>query len=516
MFALVLFDLDGCTAIVDAKKCQVPDIKALLKGQHVDVKYHKETLKVEILELSESRAVLNQYEDDWSLSHRSLALDKEKKKRRNKRNGYLAVWPHDQEDLIPSTPETNQNMEEEPEETSEEINLPKEPERNNPKERKGSNGRKITILYEGSAENQPANASPQRAPCYLQELSTDEAEVVELQMNYFKQNKICTSSQTEKVVVIQDEQEIVDLLSSNKKCHHKATQMDDTDSRDINQVREMSTQTDGRMQTEAQDLTEVNRKLDEILSLLHGAIDNSMRVNNVSDIVRWVTANTSTPQPGVSSVTIVPVEEASILELPIREENRTSPVIATEAAMREDEYEHSDSPPPAKKALFEVEDEDVETEEEQPLITEVQPSALESEVRAPLTDVIHRIGNRKMVGEDKILTLENKPLEPIIEIKDVSDVVPGEFQFRMRRDVLADVKTGACSDGNFLWLLTRKLFHDHELRGKNFFGRKGRPAISPRRSKCLKHAYIECCGTSYKEFTKAVSSINNGIRSLSR
>ncbi|XP_061191719.1 uncharacterized protein LOC133199937 [Saccostrea echinata] len=514
MFALVLFDLDGCTAIIDAKKCQVPDIKALVKGQHVDVKYHKETFKVEILELSESRAVLNQYEDDWSSSHRSLALDKEKKKRRNKRNGYLAVWPHDQEDIIPSTSDINQNREEEPEEPSEKVNLPKEPERNNAKERKGSNGRKITILYEGSAENQSNNASPQRAPCYLQELSTDEAEVVELQMNYFKQNKICTSSQTEKVVVIQDEQEIVDLLSSNKKCHHKATQMDN-DSRDMYQVREISTQTDNNMQTEAQDLTAVNLKLDEILSLLHGAIDNSMRVNNVSEIVRWVTANTSTPQPGMPTVSIVPVEESSILELPIREENKTSPVISTEAVMREEEYDHCDSSPPAKKALFEV-NEDVETEEEQPRETGEQPSAPDREVRAPLMDVTHRVSNRKHVSEDKVLTLENKPLEPIIEIKDVSEVVPGEVQFRMRRDILADVQTSACSDGNFLWLLTRKLFHDHELRGKNFFGRKGRPPISPRRSKCLKHAYIECCGTSYKEFTKAVSSINNGIRSLSR
>lgn len=35
MYALVLFDIDGCTAIIDAKKFKVPDAKALCKGQQV-------------------------------------------------------------------------------------------------------------------------------------------------------------------------------------------------------------------------------------------------------------------------------------------------------------------------------------------------------------------------------------------------------------------------------------------------------------------------------------------------
>jgi hypothetical protein len=41
------------------------------------------------------KTVLNKFEDDWSTSHRSIALDKEKKKRKNRPNGYLSVWPKD-------------------------------------------------------------------------------------------------------------------------------------------------------------------------------------------------------------------------------------------------------------------------------------------------------------------------------------------------------------------------------------------------------------------------------------
>jgi hypothetical protein len=48
------------------------------------------------LNFIESRAFLNRFEDEWSSSHRSIALDKEKTKRKNKEYGYLSVWPHDQ------------------------------------------------------------------------------------------------------------------------------------------------------------------------------------------------------------------------------------------------------------------------------------------------------------------------------------------------------------------------------------------------------------------------------------
>jgi hypothetical protein len=52
MYALILFDIDGCTAVIDAKKIQVQDVEVLSKGQQVFVQYQKRSLKVEILELS--------------------------------------------------------------------------------------------------------------------------------------------------------------------------------------------------------------------------------------------------------------------------------------------------------------------------------------------------------------------------------------------------------------------------------------------------------------------------------
>ena len=43
MFALVLFDIDGCTSIVDVKKFQTPNATDLTKGQQLSQHQVSET-----------------------------------------------------------------------------------------------------------------------------------------------------------------------------------------------------------------------------------------------------------------------------------------------------------------------------------------------------------------------------------------------------------------------------------------------------------------------------------------
>ena len=475
--------------------------------------------------------------------------------------------------------------------------------------------RKITILYEGAASLNSPNSSPQRDPCFLEELSKDEAEVVELQMRCFQRNHLSTASQTDKVVVVQDEKEIIDLLA--KQNHGKEASAQTETSQPTNSTKDMSVQTD--QQDVSHHVTVLNRKLDEILDLLRGTLDASNKVNNLSDIVRWVSQNTSTPQPG-GSVTIFPVED-QFLEIPARTITiTTSPVVRVGRVA-----ETVCASPPAKKALFNgatstdveiipkvttlqgppkilsqavlsassldidqprssvlsldvdqprsasqfmdvdqssssvpsLEDDQPQSahqsmDVDQPRSSDVdrprsdvdkprsslpsldvdqprsasrsmdveQSSATGSSspvegnntIRSPLIEVSHQFNQRSSTFDDRQLILECNPTACIREIKDKSEVIPGNIEFRIRRDILADVKSKSCSNGNFLWMLTRQIYHDEELIGRNFFGRKGRKPISPRRKKCLKAAFLDSCGTSYKDFTKAVSSINNGIR----
>ena len=46
----------------------------------------------------------------------------------------------------------------------------------------GSKGRKISVLFEGSGDYSNSKSSPKRAPCFLEELSEDERDLVNLQL----------------------------------------------------------------------------------------------------------------------------------------------------------------------------------------------------------------------------------------------------------------------------------------------------------------------------------------------
>lgn len=91
----------------------------------------------------------------------------------------------------------------------------------------------------------------------------------------------------------------------------------------------------------------------------------------------------------------------------------------------------------------------------------------------------------------------------------------GVFEFHVE-DNLSDLWDASYFDQKFMWLLARRIFHDEDLVGRKVFGQKGRLAISPRRRNCLKPALPEYYGSNYTDFSKAVNSINNEVKSLQR
>uniref|UniRef100_A0A8W8NIA9 Uncharacterized protein n=1 Tax=Magallana gigas TaxID=29159 RepID=A0A8W8NIA9_MAGGI len=172
------------------------------------------------------------------------------------------------------------------------------------------------------------------------------------------------------------------------------------------------------IQSDPADLSAVSSKLDEILSILK----RKKEPMNVSDVLRWVTSTTSTTLPGMQSVTIVPVEEDSILGA----REPTSPVLNRTGRCARGR--------------------------------EVYTENIVSVERTPFAGVTHKVLNKKTTGsKDKVLTFECRPTSTTIEIKDKCDIVYGEFEFRVRRDILSDLKEASCSDGNFMWLLAKTL-----------------------------------------------------------
>lgn len=91
------------------------------------------------------------------------------------------------------------------------------------------------------------------------------------------------------------------------------------------------------------------------------------------------------------------------------------------------------------------------------------------------------------------------------------DVEAGQYEFKMRREQLEKLHGSSCSERNFLWNVVKTVNSDHKLVGKNFFGRKNRPVLSPRSVQLNEHCYLNSCSDNIDEFTKAVNAINSWI-----
>lgn len=93
------------------------------------------------------------------------------------------------------------------------------------------------------------------------------------------------------------------------------TQTDDRRTKDTStQTRSFpspATSLDCAAQTDPADLSIITTKLDESMQMLIAINNNSSR--NVSYVMKGVNSNTSTPLPGMQTVTIVPAEEVTVV-----------------------------------------------------------------------------------------------------------------------------------------------------------------------------------------------------------
>lgn len=92
------------------------------------------------------------------------------------------------------------------------------------------------------------------------------------------------------------------------------------------------------------------------------------------------------------------------------------------------------------------------------------------------------------------------------------DILPGNCEFVINKEVQQLAWTTACSAGNFLWTMTKLLFSEEEMTTKmNFNGKKGKAKMSPRRRHSLVHLYIDNYDRRADGFRQAINSVNNGL-----
>lgn len=371
-------------------------------------------------------------------------------------------------------------------------------------------------MFEGLADTTNSDISPKRSPMYLDDLTTDEQEIVVQQVLYYEQGKTTSSSQTDKVIVIQDEKEILELITDSKVKKTSSTQTTLVSTKVT--ATQTATQTatppiqkpgptfaDAAVQTclstpQEDYARRMERKIDEILSIVkkNDRRDQSL---SVSEVYQWAMANV----PNGSTIQSTPT--ISIYREEDNMENTATPIETTPRTM---------SIPSVVTELSPITNsENIQRES----VDSPDTDAANSNVTVPKKTLCDREPLKELVPNKKrrrILVPNCKKDYTVKEISCPEDVEAGQYEFKMRREQLEKLHGSSCSEGNFLWNVVKTVYSDHELVGKNFFGRKNRPALSPRRVHLIEHCYLDFCGDNMDEFTKAVNAINSGIRAISR
>ncbi|CAG2202311.1 unnamed protein product [Mytilus edulis] len=102
-WTLLLFDHDGFTTVCETKKLKkldgsnITDVNLVSKADQVKCVFGKGVFLAEVLELADTKSVLNNFETNWLNSHRAISIQQEQDLRhashQNVYGGYLKIWP---------------------------------------------------------------------------------------------------------------------------------------------------------------------------------------------------------------------------------------------------------------------------------------------------------------------------------------------------------------------------------------------------------------------------------------
>ncbi|XP_071146190.1 BTB/POZ domain-containing protein 6-B-like [Mytilus edulis] len=101
MFALVLFDLDGYTSVIERRHL-ITDKESTVSTT-LNVKYGRKELFGEILCLNDDKYAIDVFQEKWEKTERAKFLSKEIQKREklgtSHTGGFLALWPRDETEI---------------------------------------------------------------------------------------------------------------------------------------------------------------------------------------------------------------------------------------------------------------------------------------------------------------------------------------------------------------------------------------------------------------------------------
>uniref|UniRef100_A0A8W8MJD1 BEN domain-containing protein n=1 Tax=Magallana gigas TaxID=29159 RepID=A0A8W8MJD1_MAGGI len=439
-----------------------------------------------------------------------------------------------------STPSTQQQAQQRPQETQR-------------KHIEGTNGRSVTILYEGSGDYE-GHSSPKRQPCSFEDLTSDQVDIILNQVESAQKNLISTMTMTDDIVIVQSEEDIASLCKDCNGTHHSQTsvqtQLKDIKSsqkaleKKVDSLLEILTTFVKKQETcvtidlntssfviepESTPPSKVTKALNNILttsvmsttahdtsaakipfntSILDNTCETSTTRNNLTtgrttktgNILTTLRASNTSKNSidsttGNNSTSNTQTTSKTLRGSTLSTGNLTEKNLVRVLLM---DASNDELPPPVCETIAEL----VLVEENEENVVPSLESRFANQMNKPRLQRMKRFPSP--CKANAITTY----------IRSSEDVEPGNYEILVCPDVLMEIKDRSCSDGNFLLNTARRIFKEEELEGKNYSGRKGRSGISPRRKHALQHAFAEYCSSNIDDFKRAVIALNSGIRGM--
>lgn len=302
----MLFDWDGCTACVESKR--FTDQTCVKIGSRTQLSYDGKVHLVEILALENSEDHVFGRDQIWSRGTRvkAIAATKEAREmcRRGKHGGYLEIAndsdSEEEEDVNLFAKKTKTKAVRQSRQPrvvlsrlpSEDTAIPSKSRGRKAKAPK-NDGRPFQILYQGEGASFDDSASPNRQPCFYEDLTPDQVDVLEHQVNNFSQQKASCGTMTDSVVVLKDDKDIKEAYKRATSGNLSRSKIDVWSNRPSLELPQCTLDTIVRHQAET------NRKLGRVLELLES--QPLQEISGLSDYLRQLT----TPLRTTPEVTVI-------------------------------------------------------------------------------------------------------------------------------------------------------------------------------------------------------------------
>ncbi|KAL4240604.1 hypothetical protein ACF0H5_001395 [Mactra antiquata] len=469
-FALILFDEDGYTSVVPTSGLH--DYNGELQQSTV-CKYQE--YKVEVLKLSDTKKVLNNYEAIWSTSLRASEISKAILQHGSKKNDYLLILPG-----------SDNNIDIENAKTNDDDNSTAILETTTIENSKTNDDNNSTAILE-TTPTENINEPSEIEEVIAQQVTSgkrkrnDNTETI-YYMNENHSKKRTVTTQTESVVVFENENQLTDLVKPCA-CHEmKAT---------VNNHTQM--------------LEHIVKCINELGEKFTDRLDRSfMSVDLIEQFTGNIVSLKESPA-NVPDNQFVHLNENQV-ELP---DNQALPLKDNQIEEQDTEDEHMINAP--VEFSF-VQDEAIQDEVKENSSTENEQVFHEQGIINNETDITHSTPRHvPTYVMHKIYSIKCSQGQ-LVEISSAHDIIPGDFEFRINPITVRHVNSYSVSLGNFGWNLVQQLFSADELVGRNYRGGKGKLGLSPRRVHAIEHAVSDLFGNQGNNLKQIANAVNGALR----